>query len=371
MKFKPIIIVALALIFTGIFLFSCEKPEEPEEAKKAEEAAVPADQSISAYLGFSREVNEALAKRIQEKTGIEVKGITLSWGEIWARLLSEAPRFNADMVLSFGAAQAINGKEKGYYIDYKPLSWWDIDNVFKDPDGNFLALGTFSFVLVGNKEKLAEKGYSMPTSWKDLLDPKWKGQIVAPSPRTSGTAFMINYSFLQLYGEEEGWKYLTALDNNMAQYTKSGNAPTDLVGRGEFLLGITADENVLKRINDGYPLQWVIPAEGIGYEGNYCVILKGTQKLDLAKKIMDYLGTKDASEFLASMGYIPPRPGIPSALYGATSPKFIDLDHSWAVKNRTKIILSWKSKFMMRETAKAKKVGDEKERKATEKAKKQ
>ena len=320
-----------------------------------------AAESINAYMGFSREVNEALADRIQKELGIEVKNITLSWGEIWARLMSEAPRFNADMVLSFGAAQAIDGTKKGYYVSYNSPAWEDIDATFKSPGGTYYALGTFSFVLIGNKDKLAEKGYKMPTSWKELLDPKWKGQIVAPSPRTSGTAFMINYSFLQLYGEKEGWKFLEALDKNMAQYTKSGNAPTDLVGRGEFLLGITADENVLKRINDGYPIEWVIPAEGIGYEGNYCAILKGTEKLELCKKIMDYLGSKDASEFLASMGYIPPRPGIPSALYGATTPKFIKLDHDWAVKNRSKIIKTWKSKFMMKETTKAREVGDQKE----------
>ena len=352
MKFRLISIVTLALILTfGI----------------ASSGLFAAD-SISAYMGFSREVNEALAKRIQEKTGIEVKNITLSWGEIWARLVSEAPRFNADMVLSFGAAQAIDGTKKGYYVPYQSPSWEDIDAAFKSPDGSYYALGTFSFLLIGNKEKLAEKGYGMPVSWKELLDPKWKGQIVAPSPRTSGTAFMINYSFLQLYGEKEGWKYLEALDKNMAQYTKSGNAPTDLVGRGEYLLGITADENVLKRINDGYPIQWVIPAEGIGYEGNYCTILKGTQKLELCQKIMDYLGTEDASQFLASMGYIPPRPGISSALYGAAKPTFIKLDHAWAVENRSKIIKTWKSKFMMKETAKAKEVGDEKE--AAEAAKK-
>lgn len=352
MKGRLLTIAALALILTfGIA-----------------SGGLQAADSINAYLGFSREVNEALSQRILEKTGIEVKGITLSWGEIWARLVSEAPRFNADMVLSFGAAQAIDGTKKGYYVPYKSPAWDDIDAAFKSPDGSYYALGTFSFVLIGNKEKLAEKGYGMPMSWKELLDSKWKGQIVAPSPRTSGTAFMINYSFLQLYGVDEGWKFLEALDKNMAQYTKSGNAPTDLVGRGEFLLGITADENVLKRINDGYPIQWVIPAEGIGYEGNYCTILKGTKKLELSQKVMDYLGTEDASQFLASMGYIPPRPGIPSALYGAAKPTFIKLDHGWAVQNRSAIIKTWKSKFMMKEEEAARKAGDEKEKQAAEEA---
>ena len=318
--------------------------------------------SISAYMGFSREVNEALAKRIQEKTGIEVKNITLSWGEIWARLKSEAPRFNADMVMSFGGAGAIEGTEKGYYEAYQSPAWKDIDAAYKSPNGTYYALGTFSFLLIGNKTKLAEKGYAMPTTWKELLDPKWKGQIVAPSPRTSGTAFMINYSFLSLYGEKDGWKFLEDLDKNMAFYTRSGNAPTDLVGRGEYLLGITSDENVLKRIKDGYPIEWKVPADGIGYEGNYCVVLKGTQKLALCKKVVDYLGSKDCSEFIASMGYIPPRPGIASGLYGEKPPKFIKLDHTWAYKNQKSIMLNWKNKFMMKEAEDAKKAGDEKEK---------
>ena len=92
MKGRLLTIAALALVMTFGFASS----------------GLQAAESISAYLGFSREVNEALSQRIQEKTGIEVKGITLSWGEIGARIATEYPRFNADMILSVGAAEAIN-----------------------------------------------------------------------------------------------------------------------------------------------------------------------------------------------------------------------------------------------------------------------
>ena len=112
--------------------------------------------SISAYMGFSREVNEALAKRIQEKTGIEVKNITLSWGEIWARLKSEAPRFNADMVMSFGGAGAIEGTQKEYYEAYQSPAWKDIAAAFKSPKGTYYALGTLSFLLA--MEPLLSRG---------------------------------------------------------------------------------------------------------------------------------------------------------------------------------------------------------------------
>jgi iron(III) transport system substrate-binding protein len=325
-----------------------------------------AKESITAYMGFVADVNELLAKKIEENTGIEVKHMTLSWGEIWAKVMTEAPRFNADMLLSVGVAQAIQGTQKGFYLPYKSPAWNDIDQVFKSPDGYWHALGTFSFILLGNKVKLAEKGYSMPTTWKALLDPKWKGQISLPSIRTSGTAFLLTYSFLQLYGEKEGWKFLEALNENVAFYAKSGGGPTEFVGRGEHMLGLASDESILDGINVGYPLLWKVPEEGIGYEGNYITILKGTKKLDLAKRVIDYLGTKEVSEFMASRGYFPPRPGIPSALYGATKPKYIKLDHAWAVKNRSKIIKIWKSKFIMKETSKAKRVGDEKEKKAAE-----
>jgi iron(III) transport system substrate-binding protein len=81
----------------------------------------------------------------------------------------------------------------------------------------------------------------MPESRKDLLDPKWKGEIIMPSPLSSGTANMKRFSFLALYGDAEGWKFIEALDKNIAFYTRSGNAPMDLVGRGEFTLGITSD----------------------------------------------------------------------------------------------------------------------------------
>ena len=64
----------------------------------------------------------------------------------------------------------------------------------------------------------------------------------------------MRYSFLALYGDADGWKFIEALDQNIHHYTRSGNAPTDLVGRGEFMLGLTSDENVKKRLDDGYPL---------------------------------------------------------------------------------------------------------------------
>jgi hypothetical protein len=108
-------------------------------------STVWAADSISAYMGFSREVNEALAGKIQEKLGIEVKNITLSWGEIWARLMTESPRFNADMVLSFGASEAINGAKKATTSSISLRAGTVLMTLLKHRTAPIMPLGHFHF----------------------------------------------------------------------------------------------------------------------------------------------------------------------------------------------------------------------------------
>jgi iron(III) transport system substrate-binding protein len=303
-----------------------------------------AAEDINAYMGTSPDNNAKVAQFIKDKTGITVNQTFQSFGEIEARVKAEAPNFNADMIIGCGSPLAFMAKKNGWADPYISPAWKGVQEVYVDPQGYWYNISNFSFVLVGNKDRLAKAGYSMPKSWKDLLDPKWKGEILMPSPLSSGTANMMRFSWLALYGDDEGWKYLEALDKNIAYYTRSGNAPTDLVGRGEFTLGITSDENVKKRIDDGYPLIWSIPEEGTGYDGTFCLIFKGTKKLAACQKIIDLLGTQEFSDLMAGIGYLTPRPAQ-NALYGKTPPKYIKLDLAKAAEDRPKNNDIWKQKF--------------------------
>ncbi|HEY5497246.1 MAG TPA: extracellular solute-binding protein [Syntrophales bacterium] len=301
-------------------------------------------EDINAYMGTSPDNNAKIAKFIKDKTGITVNQTFQSFGEIEARMKAEAPNFNADMVIGCGSSTGFLAKKSGWAVPYVSPAWKGVPEVFLDAQGNWYNIANFSFVLVANKDRLAKAGYKMPESWKDLTDPKWKGEILMPSPLSSGTANMMRFSFLALYGDDEGWKFIEALDKNIAYYTRSGNAPTDLVGRGEFILGITSDENVKKRLDDGYPLLWSIPKEGTGYDGTFAMILKGTKKLDACKKIIDLLGGQEFSDLMAAIGYVTPRPA-PNALYGKTLPKYIKLDLGKASDDKAKNNDIWKQKL--------------------------
>ena len=326
MKGKFILVVTMAIISVAFIMSGAQA------------------QTIRAYMGLSPENNVKVVNFVKEKTGISILQTFQSFGEIEAKVKTEAPNFNADMIGGCGSPLAFMAKKSKWSVPYQSSAWGGVTPVFVDPDGYWFNISNFSFLLVGNKDKLKEKGYAMPKSWKDLLDPKWKDQIVMSSPLSSGTANMIRYSFLSLYGEEEGWKYLSALDKNIHHYTRSGNAPTDLVGRGEFLLGITSDENVKKRIDEGYPLIWSIPEEGTGYDGTFALIFNGTKMMEACKKALDVLGSQEFSDMMAGIGYMTPRPAN-NMLYGKITPKYFKLDLGWAAENRTKWNDVWKEKF--------------------------
>jgi iron(III) transport system substrate-binding protein len=315
---------------------------------------------VTAYISTTLEIAERVAKLAEEKSGVEVRFRYHSCGEINAKVKAEAPNFQADMALLTCFPEMTQFKENGWLLAYEsPVEkqvvrdWGRANkNFVSDPQHMMLVSDFWHFVLIGNQKLLDAKGYTMPESWKDLLDPKWKDQIIMPSPLSSGTAFMMLYSFMTEFGfnakkgEKGGWDFYDALNKNINHYTRSGNAPNDLVARNEFMLGISGDENVTVRRKEGYQFIVKIPKEGIGYDGHFSGILKGTKKLAAAQKVMDYFASDDHAKIMADNGYVSGSPKFKS-VYGNNIPTYIEnIDHVWATKNKSRLANEWKDRYL-------------------------
>lgn len=347
---RLLISVGLVVCLVMAFCLPMCAPAPPveEEAPPVEEELAS---SIRAYMCSSPDNNVAVANFITKEMGVQVRQRTQSCGELYARLEAEGPRFSADMGILTCIAEAIMCKEKGWSIPYASPAWEGAGPMDKDPDNYYVGIGCATFVLVGNKNMLDEAGYTLPESWDELLDPKWKDEIIAPSPLTSGTAFRMIYAFMTHYGfnagkgEEGGWEYMEALDKNIHHYTRSGNAPTDLVGRGEFMLALTSHSMVAPRIEQGYPLVWTIPKEGVGPEPVCAFTLKGTKEEYTCQKIIDVLGTVEFAKLFAGIGYATRFPEAPSALFGGTPYWTPNIDLEWANVNRSRLCDEWKERI--------------------------
>jgi len=326
-----IIFISLFLVFSVSILFAGSNGKEK------------ASGTVKYYTDNDESELDAFASAISKGTGLKLEPLRMSSGEAWARVEAEAPNVGADLHFGWPLSFALMAKEKGLLMKYKSPAWKNIPAQYKDPDGYWYGWSYWFACVAVNTKLLAEKGYEKPKSWKDLLDPKWKGEIVMPNPGTSGTAFLTVSTIMQLYGEDEGWKYLEKLNNNVAQYTKSGSAPGQLVAQGEYMIGITWDQAVEKRKNEGYPVEMVIPEEGTGYVLDIACIYKSASNPAGAKKFIDYVGTKDFQEVVAKYRSKVTYPGVEALV--KFNPKLMNYDAKWAAENRKRIMETWKKKF--------------------------
>jgi iron(III) transport system substrate-binding protein len=275
-----------------------------------------------------------------------VTGMKIEWSprmastELWARVMAEAPNFQADVIWGFLNGHALVGTQRGFFIPYKSPAWADIPAKFKDPDGYWNGYNYWFAAGVVNTKLLAEKKLPKPKSWQDFANPAYKGDLVMPDPSTSGTAFISVAAIMQIYGEEKGWDLLKRIGKNVAQYPQSGSAPSQLVAQGEYAVGISWDQAIYGRIEQGFPIEAIVPEEGTAYDLESVAILKGCKNMEGAQKLIDWLGSQEGQTFIGKFRSKVTRPGIPSRV--KVDPNLIKFDAIWAAENQKRIMSEWK-----------------------------
>ena len=129
-----------------------------------------------------------------------------------------------------------------------------------------------------NTEVLKKKGIPEPKCWADLLDAKFRDEVQIADPNSSGTAYVMLATIVQLMGEDKGFAYLKSLHRNVNQYTKSGIAPVKSTASGETGVGIAFMHDMVTMQVQGAPIQTVAPCEGTGYEIGAVSLDQGPQE---------------------------------------------------------------------------------------------
>jgi len=221
---------------------------------------------------------------------ITVNFVRLSSGEALTRLRNERANPQFDIWWGGPVDSFIAAKEEGLLEVYESPNLANLKdpNLMKDPDGFWAGVYIGSLGFATNTNYLQANNLQAPTSWDDLLKPEWKGQLMIAHPSSSGTSYTALCTILQLRGEEKGWEYLRAFNNNVLQYTKSGSAPARFVGAGEAAVGIVFSHDIVAQIERGAPLALSFPAEGTGYEIGGMAIIKGARNPEAAQKWFDW-----------------------------------------------------------------------------------
>lgn len=302
--------------------------------------------TIDVYTHNEVDEMKGLVADAEEATGVEINLLRLSSNEGWSRVENEAPNFGADMQWGQLESLALRGVEEDYFEPYLSPTWDDIPDTFKDPEGRWYGWSYWFDLIAINTEVLEAKGLDKPTSWEDLADPQYKGEIILPDPGTSGTAYLMVSTILQIMGEDEGWDFFERLNKNVGQYTKSGTQPAQLVGQGEYGIGITWDQAVFDRIEEGYPMEAIMPEEGVGYSLDVVWMFKDTKNREAVEKVIDYIGSDEGMTSAANVRSMVTKPGFEGKTdIENLDDHFIDYDAVWADENQDDIMKKWRDMF--------------------------
>ena len=151
-----------------------------------------------------------------------------------------------------------------------------------------------------NTELIAKKKLPVPKSWADLLNPAYKGEIQVTNPASSGTAYIMVATLVQMMGEDKAFAYMAALHKNISQYTRSGTGPIKAVARGESTVSISFVHDGPGEKLQGFPVETVTPSEGTGAEIGSMSIIKGARNLAQAKAFYEWALTPQAQQFGAA-----------------------------------------------------------------------
>lgn len=293
------------------------------------------DKYSELFNDFAKEVNA------------KVDFLSMSSGEVISRIEAEGGKPMADLWFGGGIDAFMAAKESGLLEAYMPEGSDKIASEFKDSEGYWISKGLTVVGFLVNDELLEEKGLEIPRTWKELTNPAYKDEIIMASPAISGTNYGAVKGILDMYGEEEGWKYLKELDKNIPFYGKRGKDPEEKTLAGEFAIGIIPADKGSFDLAEKNNLTVVYPEDGIPWVPEGVAIFKNGDGVDIAKAFLDFILRDENQERLAELdgkdGAQMVKEGIGGYDLGLPQDKLIKQDISTFGSMREEILNTWEN----------------------------
>ena len=251
---------------------------------------------LSMYVAYGGP--EKIGKAFEDATGIKVKFLTMSSGEVLTRLRAEKANPMSDIWFGGGSDAFIQAKKEKLTQSYISPNAERVQPAFRDPEGYWTGV---SLVVVGlnvNADRLTQRKLQVPGSWADLAASDYRDEVLASNPNTSGTAYTTVSGILQIMGEEKGWEFLDKIYGNIPFLTKSGSAPGKKALAGEFSVGIAPDPHILELRNPDAPLKAIFPSDGVLAWPSPVAMIAGAKHPGNAQQFIDWCLTAEGQKIL-------------------------------------------------------------------------
>lgn len=307
--------------------------------------------SITVYSALEQdEINTYLQQLRVDHPDLEVNVLRLSTGDLAARLIAEAERPQVDVVWGLALSNMIDPQVLNQLTPYQPQGIDILADPYKDEEGRWFAATGYLGALCVNEPMLERLGLPVPTSWADLADPMYKGEVVMPNPASSGTGYMQMVAIEQ--GAPDGWELIEQINENVAQYTSSGSRPCQMARTGEYAIGASFAFVAMRSIAEGYPIRMVIPEDFAGYELEASGMLSTSSNQEAAQQFLDWTLSNSVADLYGEYKEIVTIPGAsrPEGADEAGLPENVDeilfpMDFAQSASDRADFLAEWQQRI--------------------------
>jgi iron(III) transport system substrate-binding protein len=253
---------------------------------------------LNLYCSATIEWCQPIARGFERESGIRVTLSQKSTGEMLAQLRAEARNPRGDVWWGGTGDPHVAAGEEGLTQPYESpriAELWDWAQAqWQQTQGR--TVGVYASVLgFGfNTELVARRNLPAPRCWSDLLNPAYRGEIQVANPNSSGTAYIVIATLVQMMGEDAAFTYLQRLHASVNAYPRSGTAPITAVARGETAVSISFVHNAAEEAAAGFPVGHAVPCEGTGYEIGSMSIIRGARNLANAQRFYHWALSAEA-----------------------------------------------------------------------------
>jgi iron(III) transport system substrate-binding protein len=314
-------------------------------------AQAQAGSTVNVICSVQAEWCNLMSTVYAKTTGTKVNMILKGSGEALAQIIAERENPKTDLWFGGTGDPLLQAAEQNLTLEYKSATLPQLHTFAQDQakQSNYKTVGVYSGPLgFGyNTELLKKKNMPVPQAWTDLLKPIYKGEIQVANPASSGTAYTMIATLVQLMGEDKAFDYMKQLHKNVSQYTRSGTAPIKAAARGETAISISFVHDGPGEKMQGFPIETITPKDGTGAEIGSMSLIKGAKNLEAAKKFYEWSLTAASQELGAAAKQFQ-LPSNKSAKVDSRVPdfkkiKFINYDYAkyGASVERRRLISKW------------------------------
>ena len=267
----------------------------------------PGGEVVVVYTSVDDPVARPVLAEFTRRTGIKVEARTDTEANksagLVARLEAEKDNPQADVWWGNEVFRTIRLADAGVLAPYESPAADDIPPLFKDPSHLWAGNGMRARVIAVHTGPDASAGGKSPLpidSIEDLTRPELKGRVAIANPRAGTTSGHVAALYV-LWGEEKARQYFRALrDNGVKVLGGNGDVAAE-VGRGTVLAGLTDNDDVDNVLREGGAVRAVLPDQktvGTLTIPSTAALVKGAKHPDAAKKLIDYLLSKEVEQQL-------------------------------------------------------------------------